>query len=233
VAEDIFSEIDGDLRAERNAVRNRKLAAFGLAFLVVAGLCAGVWAYVVHLRHERAVAVAGPYFAAQTDADTAPSALAGPNAPLTPEQVKARTAFAAVAARAPEGFATLSRLRMAALAWEAKDHDTAFGLWDQIAKDGSADPDLRGLGTLLWVQHRVDDGDPALLKTRLRDLTVPGSPWRLLALETDALIDLRTGHVAEARTKLITVSQDASASQGERDRASGLLDTLDTSKTGG
>ncbi len=233
VVEDIFNEIDGDLRAERAAVRNKKLALGGLGALVVAGLALGGWQFMVHRDHARAEAVAAQYFAAQKDADTTPSVALGPYAPPTPEQVRARSEFAAIAAHAPEGFATLSRLREAALAWRANDHKAALALWDQIGNDRDADRDLRGLGTLLWVQHQVDDGDPGLLKARLRDIEGPNSTWRQLATETDALIDLRTGHVADARGKLFSVSQDPSAPSGEQNRASDLLNTLDSSKSGG
>ncbi len=232
VVDDIFSEIDEDLRSERTRARTRRLAVAGLVVLVVAGLAIGLWQYLHYRQQQRAASVAGAYFAAQKDADTAPLAAAGPDAPLTPEQVRAKAEFAAVAARAPEGFATLSRLRLAALDWK-DDRPAAIGLWDRVARDRGADPDLRGLATLLWVQHQADDVDPGLLKARLRDILVPASPWHLLALETDALIDLRLGHVVDARAKLTRLAEDGSASESERARASGVLDTIDSAKTGG
>ncbi len=233
VVEDIFSEIDGDLRAERNAARNKRLLVAAVALLLLVGIAVGGWQWLAARREARAASFAAGYFAAQTDADTVPPAAAGPDAALTPEQVRSRGEFAAIANSAPAGFAALSRLRMAALAWRAHDHDGALALWDQVARDTALDGDLRGLAALLWVQHRADDADPGLLKARLRELMKPDSPWHVLALETDALIDLRTGDVAAARRKLTTVSQDPSASDSERGRAGGLLDTLDTSKTGG
>ena len=233
MVDDIFSEVDEDLRAERTRARTRRLAVFGLGLLIVAGLVVGGWQYLLHRQQALAASVAQAYFAAQKDADTAPAAAAGPDAPLTAEQTRAIGAFAAVAARGPDGFATLSRLRMAALAWEGKDHVRALGLWDQVSHDMGADPDLRGLADLLWVQHRADDADPSLLKTRLRDILSPTSPWHLLAQETDALIDLRSNRAADARRKLTALSQDATASESQRAEASGLLETLDTSKTGG
>ncbi len=233
MVDDIFSEIDEDLRGERVRARTRRLAVAGLAVLVVVGLAVGLWQYLHYRQQQRAASVAGAYFAAQKDADTAPLAAAGPDAPPTPEQVRALGEFAAVAAKAPAGFATLSRLRMAALEWKNNHHSAALGLWDQVARDSGADADLRGLAILLWVQHQADVADPGLLKTRLRDILVSASPWHLLALETDALIDLRIGHVADAKRKLTRLSEDGSTSESERARASGLLDTLDTSKTGG
>lgn len=233
MVDDIFNEVDEDLRAEHARARNRRLALIGLALLVVVGLGTGGWEFFQYRQRSMAVAVAQGFFVAQKDADTAPAAAAGPDAPPTPDQLRAIDEFAQVAAKGPAGFATLARLRMAALSWKAKDTAKALALWDQISKDQAADPDLRGLADLLWVQHRADDGDASILKTRLRDILAPKSPWHLLALETDALIDLRLNHMADAKRKLTTLSQDDAASQSLRARASGLLDTLDTSKTGG
>ena len=54
--------------------------------------------------------------------------------------------------------------------------------------------------------------------------------WRS---KPDALIDLRAHDIASARRKLTELSQDGTISESQRARASGLLDTIDTSKTGG
>ncbi len=233
VADDIFSEVDDDLRAEQSRARVRRLATAGLAGLATLAVGIGGWQYVAHRQNALANAVAPAYFAAQADADTAPLAAAGPDAPLTPQQRRAIVEFGQVAATAPEGFATLARLRLAALDWEGHDRAGALALWDRIAGDRAADPDFRGLADLLWVQHQADDADPAILKTRLRDILVPTSPWRLMAQEADALIDLHANRIADARRKLAALSQDAAASEGQRERAGGLLDTLDSAKTGG
>ena len=233
MVDDLFSEVDQDLRAEQSRARLRRLATGGLAALVAAGIGFGGWQYALHRQRARIEAAAPLFFAAQKDADTAPLAAAGPDAPLTPEQRRAIGELRRVADTAPEGFATLARLRLAALCWEDRDHARALALWDRVAQDRLADPDFRGLAVLLWVQHQAGVIDPALLKTRLRDILAPTSPWRALAQETDAMIDLGAGHVADARRKLLALSQDPAAPEGTRTRASGLLETLDPAKTGG
>ena len=73
-----------------------------------------------------------------------------------------------LAATAPEGYATLARLREAALKADAGDLPGAAALWDRVAGDASADPLLRDLASLLWAQHQIDSGDPALLEARLK-----------------------------------------------------------------
>src|SRR5262245_39458058 len=114
----------------------------------------------------------------------------------------AAVAFAKVAEAAPLGYATLARLREAALKAETGDLAGAIALWDSVAGDTSADPLLRGLASLLWAQHQIDGGDPALLESRLKGLAVADSPWRVLAEEQLALLDMRRGNMDQARTTL-------------------------------
>ena len=68
--------------------------------------------------------------------------------------------FDKLAAPRPEGYATLARLREAALKADARRSAGAAALWDQVAADASADPLLRDLASLLWAQHLIDTGDP-------------------------------------------------------------------------
>jgi hypothetical protein len=120
----------------------------------------------------------------------------------------------------------LSRLREAGLKADAGDLQGATALWDQVAGDPSADPLLRNLASLLWAQHLMDNGDPSLLEARLKLLTAPDSPWRALAEEQLAQLDLRQGKTDQARTVLQHLAQDATAPNGVRGRASALLSRL-------
>ena len=99
------------------------------------------------------------------------------------------------------GYATLARLREAALKADAGDLQGAAALWDQVASDSSADPLLRDLASLLWAQHLIDSGDPALLEARLKALAAPDNSWRSLAEEQLALLDLRRGKATRRRPR--------------------------------
>ena len=107
--------------------------------------------------------------------------------------------FSKLATACPEGYATLARLREAALKADAGDLQGATALWDQVAGDSSADPLLRDLASLLWAQHQIDTGDPSLLQARLKALAAPDNPWHALAEEQLALLDLRQGKTDQAR----------------------------------
>jgi hypothetical protein len=217
---DIFDEVDEDLRAER---AQRLLKKYGwvivAAGLAVVGIAAG-WQGWEWWQHRRDLAAAGAFLTAM---DTAQAA--GPEADPATRQ-RAIQAFEQVAANAPDGYRTLARLRLAALMADGGDVTGAAAVYDQIAADGSAEPLLRELANLLWAQSQLGTADPNLLRTRLKALAAPDDPWRPLADEQLALLDLRQGHVAAARETLQQLAEDPSLPQDLRGRASGLLARL-------
>ena len=228
MADDIFKEVDEEFRLERLRAAGRRYGMLGLAALLLLVVASGAWQYQLYRQRQQAAATASGFFAAMKQADSAGHAGGG----LGAAQLGAAKLFAQLERRAPEGFGTLSRFRRAQLAWDGGQHGEALRLWDVVHDDAAADATLRGLASLLWVQHQVDDGDPAILKSRLGALSRPGDTWRPMAEELDAEIDLRLGHVAEARRKLAALSEDGAAPEGVRNRAGGLRETLDA-KAGG
>ncbi len=228
MADDIFKEVDEELRLERLRAGGRRYGLLGLVVVLLVLAASGAWQYGLYRQRQRAEASASSFFAAMKQADSSSHVGGGPSA----AQLGAAKLFAGVEARGPEGFRTLSRFRQAQIAWDGSQHGEALRLWDAVHDDAAADPTLRGLASLLWVQHQVDDGDPAVLKSRLGPLSSPGDTWRPMAQELDAEIDLRLGHVDEARRKLAALGEDGAAPEGVRNRAGGLRETLDT-KAGG
>ncbi len=228
LADDIFKEVDEELRLERLRASGRRYGVVVLAAVLLVVVASSVWQYGLYRQRQRAAATASMFFAAMKQADSAGRVGGG----ASEAQLGAAGLFAQVAARGPEGFRTLSRFRQAQIAWDGGQHGQALRLWDAVHDDAAADATLRGLASLLWVQHQLDDGDPAVLKSRLGALSSPGDTWRPMAQELDAEIDLRLGHVEEARRKLGALSEDGAAPEGVRNRAGGLRETLET-KAGG
>jgi hypothetical protein len=217
---DIFDEVDEELRAERAQQLLKRYAGLILAAAVlIVGAAAGWqgWRWYEARQDQKAAA---EYLTAMTLADASPT---GGN---ETSRAAAAAAFANVAANSPEGYATLARLHEAALKADAGDLRGATALWDRVAGDGSADPLLRDLASLLWAQHQLDQGDPALLEARLKPLAAPGNPWHTLAEEQLALLDMRLGKRDQARTTLQRLAADTTAPSGVRGRASGLLTRL-------
>ncbi len=217
---DIFDEVEEELRAERaQQLLKRYAGVIIAAALLIVGAAAGWqgWRWY-QARQDQAAAV--QYLVAMNLAD--PTAAGTSPASRT----AAIAAFTRLSATSPEGYRTLARLREAALQADAGNLQGATALWDQVAGDQSADPLLRDLASLLWVSHVIDRGDPALIQDRLKALTTPDNPWRAMAEEQLALLDLRLGRTDQAKATLRSLAQDATAPSGVRGRATGLLNRL-------
>ncbi len=217
---DIFDEVDEELRAERAQQLLKKYGGLIVAGAVaVVGAAAGWqgWRWY-EARQDQAAAV--EYLTASNLADATAAGSSDTN------RAAAVAAFAQLAAKGPAGYATLARLREAALKADAGDVQGAAALWDSVAGDTSADPLLRDLASLLWAQHEIDRGDPSLLEARLKVLAAPENPWHILAEEQLALLDLRQGKGDQAKTTLRRLAQDVTAPSGVRGRASALLSRM-------
>ncbi len=218
---DIFDEIGEELRAERTG---KLLARYGwvlavLAVLVVAG--AGGWQWWRDHERQQAAAAAGVFLAAVREVSS-PAPGGGTASPARQDAV---AAFERLETGAPESYRTLARLRAAA-AQAGSDPAAALQAWDAVAHDPGADELLRGLATLQWTQHQLDTGDPAALDLRLRPLADGNGPWRPLAQEQLAWLDLRQGKTGDAATLLRGLAADPLAPQGVRARSKGLLGQL-------
>lgn len=214
---DIFDEVDEELRAERAQLLLKRYGGLIVAAAVaIVGAAAGwqAWRWY-EARQDQAAAV--EYLTAMSLADT--TAAGSSQASRT----AAAAAFAQLAAKAPQGYATLALLHEAALKADSGDVQAAAALWDKVASDSSVDPLLRGLASLLWAQHQLDTADPSLLQARLKALASPDNPWHALAQEQLALLDLREGKTDQAKTALRHLAEDTGAPNGVRGRASALL----------
>ena len=217
---DIFDEVDEELRAERAQQLLKRYGGLIVAgALAIVGAAAGWqgWRWY-EARQDQAAAV--EYLTAMNLAESTGAGSSEAN------RAAGIAAFMRLAGTAPEGYATLARLREAALKADAGDQLGAAALWDQVAGDSSTDPLLRDLASLLWAQHQIDSGDPSLLEGRLKALAPPDNPWHALAEEQLALLDLRQGKVDQAKATLRHLAQDTTAPSGVRGRASALVSRL-------
>jgi hypothetical protein len=214
---DIFDEVDEDLRAERVArfARRYAVALLGLAVLVVIGVAA--WqAWTWHRQQQNARA--GSAFLAVLDS-------AGRQGSASQRQTIAAN-FAKVAATSPPGYATLARLNEASLLAESGQLPQADAIWQPLMDNGAINPVLRQVAIMGWASHELDTAEPSLIQARLGPLSADDSPWRPLALQYLALLDLRLGHRAEAITALQSVANDSSTPADMRSTASSLAQAL-------
>ena len=212
---DIFDEVEEDLRAERARRMMRRYGGAVLAAVVVLIAAAAAYQYWRTGQERLAARAAAGFIAAMNTADGPESGRQG-----------AVPGFAAIAAGDDRSYATLARLRLAALRADAGDLPAALALWDEVARDGGADPLLRDVANLRWATHQIDNGDPAAIRARLQPLLAPEDPFHGRAAEAMALLDLRQGDEPAARAALKRLTEDVTAPDGVRGRANGLLSRL-------
>ena len=217
---DIFDEVDEELRAERAQRLLKRYAGVIIACaLLIVGVAAGwqAWRWY-QTRQDQAAAV--EYLTAMNLVES-PAGVSN-----AARNSAAIAMFDKLETTAPEGYRTLARLRGAAAMAASGDLPRALALWDQVAGDSSADPLLRDLANLMWVEHQIDSGDPAVLQARLKTLAAPENAWHTLAEEQLALLDMRLGKPDDAKTILRRLAQDTTAPNGVRGRANILLSRL-------
>ena len=215
---DIFDEINEDLRAERLrgfALRYGWIAAVVvvLALGAVGGVELWRW-WQGRIAAEAALA----FTHALRDAGAPGAAASNPMA--VPELEN-------IIGTAPDGYKTVARFRLAALRADGGELKAALALWDDVARDPAADPDLRGLANLLWAQRQVDNGDPATISARLDPLADPNNTWHALAQEAQAELAVRLDDRARAVPILTRLAADPLAPDNVRARARRMLSVLD------
>ena len=219
---DIFDEVSEDLRAEKAQLLFKRYGWAIAALAVAVVIAAGAWQGWLYYQKKQDAAASDAFLAAMRQAA---QPLGGGQA--TEEAKKAALAgFEKLAADAPEGYRTLARLRAAGLKADMGDLPGALALWDAVAHDDSADKLLRDLANLLWAQHGIDAGDPPVVRARLAALEKPDNPFRALAEEAGALLDLRLGQTDAAKAALQKLASDPTAPEGVHARANGLLDRI-------
>ncbi|HEY6430938.1 MAG TPA: tetratricopeptide repeat protein [Acetobacteraceae bacterium] len=216
---DIFDEVEEELRAERTRqFLTRYAGALVAVAVLIIALVAG-WQGWRWYQERQDQAAADLYIQSMLQiGETGPKTDAA--------RAGALSGFGKLAQSGPAGYRTVARLRAAALEAATGHQSQALGLWNEVAADSSADPLLRDLANLLWAQHQIDTGDPALLETRLRPLAEPINPWHAMAEEELAWLALRQGKTAQAKDMLTALTRDANTPDGVRERATAILTQL-------
>lgn len=217
---DIFDEVDEELRADRAQDLLKRYGGLIIAAACAVVLLAAGWQGWQWWQNKQDQAAADSFLAAMRAADTLPP---GSDAA---QRAPAIADFQKLATASPAGYRTLARLREAGLQADAGDLTAASAIWDQVAGDSTVDPLLRDLAVLVSSLRLLDTGNPALLEARLKPLTGADNPFRPLAQEQLALLDLRQGRTDQAKETLRRLVQDIAAPTGVRNRAGGLLARL-------
>lgn len=135
-----------------------------------------------------------------------------------------RAALAAVAGTAPQN--ALRQFLLAAEAAEAGDAAGARDMLEALAADPALPESLRALARIKAAILAGPDMAPAERDATLAALAAPGAPFRLLALEQQALALLDAGRRDEAIVLSRQILNEAELTPGLRRRATELIVTL-------
>ncbi|MCW5771615.1 MAG: tetratricopeptide repeat protein [Rhodospirillaceae bacterium] len=211
--EQFFEEVSEELKQDRYAQLWKRYGRYlvALAVAVVVGV-AGYRYWQSEQRKEREIA-----------SERFASALALAKDGKLKE---AAAGFAALAQKAPAGYAGLARLQQGAQLLKAGDRAGAIQAFEQLANDEGVEPLFRDVAVVHWAYTALDDADPAKMIDRLKPLTAAGKPWRFMALELTALYADRAGRRTDALEILSGLEKDREAPSAVRSRAKELLAVL-------
>lgn len=122
--------------------------------------------------------------------------------------------------------AVVADLLQAANLEETGDGAGAVEVLEAIALNPDIPAIYRDLATLKSVMLSTDALSDEDRRARLVGLATPGAPFRLLAEEQLAYLDLDAGEDEAARERFIAIAQDAEVTQGLRDRAFSMIVAL-------
>lgn len=161
---------------------------------------------------------------ARAEAQAAGDALIGALSGETPE---ARAeALAALDLPEAAGRRAVTLLMQAGAQAEAGDAAAARDIYDRVAGDAELPARLRDMAALKSVILGAGEIAPEDRIARLSPIAVPGSPYRLLALEQIALAELEGGDAEKALETLERIAADAEVTQDLRRRVSQLIVAL-------
>lgn len=106
------------------------------------------------------------------------------------------------------------------------DVEGAIATLDSLAADSSLGREYRDLAQLKSLLLSDGIAEPDARRAGFEAMAVPGQPYRLLALEQLALLDVAAGETAAAVETLTSIVEDAEVTGTLRDRAQGLIIAL-------
>jgi hypothetical protein len=205
---ELFDEVDEEVRREQLKKLWDKYSIYiiALAILIVAGV--GGWRAYQYFEAKKA-AEAGAAFDKAVE-------LSEQN-----KHTEAEAAFNELAAKAPSGYRTLSRLRAAG---EMATHDPqgAAKLFDEIAADRTVAAEFEELAKIRAAGLLLDSTSYSNLLQRLEPSTSAGATFRHSARELLALSAWRNGDTTAARKWLDMIAEDGETPPSLRSRAEAL-----------
>jgi hypothetical protein len=209
----IFREVDEELRREQLQKIWEQYGTYilGAAALIVVGVGGFKWLEARRIAQVEAASV-------RYDA-------AGQLA-VDGKTVDAQAALAAIAKTGPAGYATLAKLRLAAVAVNAGKPDEAVIAYEAVAADRASDPILADYARLQISSLKLDRADWTESQNRLIALTDNTNPWRFAARELMGVAAVKAGRFDDARKYLELLISDRKVPPSIAERAKIIMGTI-------
>ncbi len=214
---EIFSEIDEELRREQLRKIWQRFGGLIIAAAVLVVVAVGGWRGWMWYEQRRAAEASVAFEAAVALNEDGKSA-------------DAEAAFLKLAANAPRGYRTLSRLRAAADAAKA-DSGAAAKIYGEVIGDSSAPRAFQDLARVRLGSLLLQTASYADIKAMLEPATGNGRSFVNSARELLALSAWRANDAAAARGWIEAITNDSSAPATMRSRAEALQSILPTAKS--
>ncbi len=204
--ENLFKEIDEELRQEQYATLWKKYGNYIIGLIVIlVGSVAAFQGWKAYDQNRRADDSALYSSALKADANN--------------KSEEALSILTKLQAEGTEGYALLARFNKAAILAGKGDTAAASAEYTAIAVDQSIDQIYRDLATVFSALQELDKGDPSAISGRLQPLLSPSNPFRHTAKEIAALLAHRQGKVEDAKKLFRELADDVTAPGGVRARA--------------
>ena len=215
---DVFEQVEEELRSERYKRLARTWLPIGAGVGAIALISAlGWWGYQTWQTNE---------------ADKASVAYQrGIEAFAAGNMDQANTAFGEAADTASRGYKALALMQQAGIAVEQGKNDEAVRLFDEAAKAGR-DPIIADGASLKASYLLLDKGSLEDMTKRLEPLTGEKRPYRALAQEALATVQLLNNKTVEAREIFVQLQLGQDVPQTVRQRAVVAVQLIDSGTHG-
>lgn len=227
MSEDLFKEIDEDIRTEKLHTLFQRYAKWVVLILIVVLVVIGVWQFQQWRQHRTLSNASASYFHIMQQISLSDGQPANEKS-----MQKAAQDLQNLSHQAPQSIRVLSQLKQAALLINQNKVKEASDIWESIRFDKTAPSNFRSLANLLWVQNNMDSAKTKELRNRINQLLSEQTPWYSMAKECEALLDFKTGKLIEAQQIYGQLSVDMNASPGIKKRASVMLQIIANHKKG-
>ncbi len=201
-SDSFIQEVTEEVRQDRMFALWKKWGPFGIAGIALIVGAAALWSWMISQQQAEAEARGGAFIAAAPDA--LDQQLALPDQVDGPAQLIAEMAAAAALAADGQGAAASERYRA-------------------IAGRAGITPEYGDLALLQAIRAEAAEGEAGALLAELGPLTSEGAPYRLLAIELRAILNLKRGETGAAHDDLRAILDDPGVTDGLTLRAREML----------